>query len=162
VSGPSLSGSVYEGALPNIAAVYVKQGGTYTFRMTPGSGKFYFIFGEQWGQLKKQAELTVFSERSLFNDEGRKHLLFVYEFFSNKKAVEQTYLQKAVYLEDASSNHNETAFSYLNNPYDAKPDESTEIVLKENNKRFTIDAYGSLLVKEDRVETVKTWINVSR
>ncbi|HYO22395.1 MAG TPA: hypothetical protein VER36_08300 [Flavisolibacter sp.] len=162
VNGPSLSGSVYEGALPNIAAVYIRQGGTYTFHTTPGTGKLYFIFGERWGQLKKQAELTVFSERGLSDGEGRKHLLFVYEFFSNKKSVAQTYLQKAVYLEDASANRNDSQFSYLNNPYDARPDESTEIILKENDSSFAVEAKGSLLVKEDRVGTVKTWINVSR
>lgn len=150
IDGLSPSGSVYEGALPNISAVYIKQGDTYSFRYSPVNGKFYFLFGEEWGKLKKQAELKVFSNRGYSNYEGREHLIFVYEFFRNRKPIKQKYLQQALYADEASSDTKKEEFNYLNNPYDAAVNAATEITLHEKNNRFSITAKGSLLVKEEK------------
>ena len=148
--GSSRPGSVYEGALPKIAAVYIKKGDTYTFRHSAGDGKFYFLFGERWGKLKEQADLPVYSERGYSNSEGRKHIVMLYEFFSNSKPIKQKYLQQAVFVQKASSDRDEKIFNYLNNPYDAALNAATEIKLVEKKNTFSIEAKGSLLVKEER------------
>jgi len=155
IGGPSLSGSVYEGALPDIAAVYIKQGETYSFQMTPSYGKFYFLFGDEWGKLNPQAELPVSGDPDEYYPDGRKQLVFFYEFFRNKKTIEQKYLQQALYAEEASSNKNKARFNYLNNPYDATLNQATEIKLQETNNKLSISAKGSLGVKEEKQDELK-------
>lgn len=145
-------GSVYENALPNIEAVYIRKGESFTFHHTPGDGKFYFLFGEKWGRLNAQTEMNVYSERGTSTDSGRKHVLFLYEFFSNQQPRLQNYLQQAVYLQDASASTtgNDANLRPLNNPYDAAPNEATTLSLKETKDRYMIEAKGSLLVKEEK------------
>ena len=145
-----MPGSVYEGALPNTTADYIKKGETFSFKMTPSDGKFYFLFGEEWGKLRRQAELPVSSDANEYYPEGRRQLVFIYEFFSNQKAVDQKYLQQAVYAEEASVYKSKTQYNYLNNPYDALLNEANEITLLEKNNTFSIKAKGSLQIKEDK------------
>jgi hypothetical protein len=155
-------GSVYEGALPNIAAVYIRNGEGFSFHHNPDGGKFHFFFGEKWGQLKKQTELAVYSERGYSNDSGRRHLVFLYEFFSSKKPVRQNYLMQPVYLQEASgySERNEIKYNYLNNPYEAALNQATEMNLQQEGGRFSIKAKGSLLVKEEKADDHQSFIEI--
>ena len=149
-SGPGRAGSVYEGALSQIKAVYIKQGETYSVEVSPNTGAFYFVFGEKWGKLREQAELTIFGERGLSNKGGREFTVPLYEFFSNKKPMEQKYLKRGLYLESATSTRDEEAYRYLNTPDGSESAEGTEVILKEEAGRVTIEAKGNLQVKENR------------
>lgn len=149
-SGPGRAGSVYEGALSQIKAAYIKSGESYSVEVSPNTGAFHFVFGEKWGKLKEQKDLTIFGERGLSNKGGRQFTIPLYEFFSNKKPLEQRYLQRAVYIEGASSSRDEEAYKYLNTSTASDEDEGTNVILKEESRQFSIEAKGNLQVKEDR------------
>lgn len=149
-NGPGRAGSVYEGALSQIEAVYIKRGETYSIEVSPNTGAFHFIFGEKWGKLKKQTELTVFGERGLSQTGGRKFMVPLYEFFSSKKPVKQKYLQHGIYFENANDNRDEKEYKYLNTPQSSDLDVGTYVTLKEDGGQFSIEAKGSFVVKEDR------------
>jgi len=137
--------------LPKIAAVYIKKGDVYKFPYSPSDDKrFYFLFGEKWGSLKSTAEIIIRTGNRYANMDEGKQLVMLYEFFSNKKPVKQNYLQQAVFIQKATSDRNEEEFQYLNNPYDAALNDATHIKLVQKNKRFAVEAKGSLLVKEER------------
>jgi hypothetical protein len=159
IDGASKQGSVYEGALSHVAAVYIQKGESYSIPFTPGNGKFYFVFGDKWGMLKKQAELSIYSERGYTNSNGRKHLLFVYEFFSNQKPLQQPYLLQGISIDDTSTDRDETDYSYLNKPEKGTTEEKTTLTLKEKKNQFAIEATGKLPVKTDKKVMADTFSN---
>jgi hypothetical protein len=147
--GPSRSGSVYEGGLPNTRAAFINRGETFSFNETPGNGTFYFLFGDNWGKLNKEAELPIYGQNTYSPNESRRFVLFVYEFFSNKKMLKQPYLQHGIRLDDDyAATKNESRYRYLNKP--SQETKITTLALHEKSGDFSIDANGSLLVKEER------------
>lgn len=151
--GASNAGSVYQGALSNTKAVYIKRGESYSFNTTLGSGPFYFLFGDRWGKLKKQVELPLYSGRNYSTEGGYRQLLLVYEFFSGKKPVKQNLLQRGLYIGDAYPVKAGSNYTYLNTPSSAS--NATQLALMEKNSAFFVEATGPLPVKQDREDRPK-------
>ncbi|HVF97221.1 MAG TPA: hypothetical protein VM871_07875, partial [Flavisolibacter sp.] len=146
--GPSKTGSVYQDALSHTAAVYIKKGDSLRFTITPGAGKFYFVFGEKWGPLNQTAELPLYSRNDFSTDNSiRQHTLFVYEFFSNRKPLKQKYLQQSIEFGYPAAYKDETKYRYLNAPKEYNSSLPTSVILEEG-KQFEATASGGLTVAE--------------
>ncbi|HVF97237.1 MAG TPA: hypothetical protein VM871_07960, partial [Flavisolibacter sp.] len=146
--GVSEQGSVYQGTLSHTLAAYIRKGGTHAFRTVPGTGRFYFIFGDKWGKLKTQAELSVTGDDGGYNDNsGRKQTLFVYEFFSNKKPLSQTFLKQSVHIDYPSAPTDEKLYRRINTPAKTGEAKPTHLNLLEKTGNFFLEAEGSLAVK---------------
>lgn len=143
--GQSKQGSVYEGALSNTVSIYIKKGDTYRFKTEPGAGRMQFLFGDDWGRLRKQAELPMSNHYGY----SHAHKLFIYEFFKPDKSLNQKYLKRSIWLDDPSAKKNSSEYLYLNKPDFAQSD-FIKLTLAENNNTFSVKAEGGLLVKEDR------------
>lgn len=146
--GPSKIGSVYQDAISHTTAVYIKKGDSLQFTLTPGQGEFYFVFGDRWGTLSQPAELPLYSSDGFStDDQSRKHVLFVYEFFSNRKALKQKYLQRGIAVNYPTDTKEETKYKYLNAPavYDLAVPVSLSL---EEGKEFWVKASGGLMVTE--------------
>lgn len=141
---PAPAGDVYEGSLSKTCAAYIKEGDTYSFSFTPNKRGLYFLFGEKWNRLKKAAELPVYGGR----EEDSSQLLFVYEFFSNKKPIDQKYLRQAVWLFDSSS-YMESGYSRtLNVPEKSSKEGATDMILEADNHKINIKVKGVLMSRE--------------
>lgn len=145
--GPSHSGAVYAGALPHVSAVYIRNGDEKTVKVQAGSGAFHFVVGDGWAQLATGHERTLVGPRNSLYPEGRRHTVFLYEYFHNQKPLPQPYLRKGVYLLNSGGKR---SGAVLNKPQASATE--TVLTLVDQNGSVAVKASGQLAVVEDVVD----------
>jgi hypothetical protein len=145
-----MPGHYRSGLLPKLYSSYIRKGESEKLYVLPGNGRIYFAFGEQWGKLKKPVEmyLSNASNEALNNRSSLSETIVVNSFFGNKKRLQQDYLTNPIYIDEPDSYQEDNNYFYLNTPGEPSGKNETDIILSRKNGRFSMEAFGRLLVKE--------------
>jgi hypothetical protein len=147
-------GHAMSGVLPKLYSTYIKNGEIVKVYVLPGNGRVYFAFGEGWGKLEKPFTIDLNNRVGGFTNSGSlPQTITVESFFNNKKGrPRQTYLQLPVFINGSDAYRDTTTYHYLNK-VGKSSDGETGLHLTQVNGKFTIEAMGRLLVKEERHDT---------
>lgn len=139
------------GLMPAMFSVYVGKNSNYLMKLFPYKGTFSFIFGEQWGQLKKTQQF-ILNKGDLSNEslQGSNTDLYLYNWFINKKPLPQYYLQHDIMVVNPENSIDTTAYKSLNVlKQDARQfGRATRLVITHQNNQFIMKASGRLQVLE--------------
>lgn len=142
--GPAKAEGIHRGSLSHTVSVFIKKGEAYLLKTEPGAGSLHFLFGNRWSLLKKEAALAVPN----YNHYSQNPKIFLYEFFSDAKVSEQTYLRKGIRIENSGDRSTqESRGVYLNRP--STTTNAVTLILQEKNGAFSATANGGLTVREE-------------